>query len=64
MFPVQSAGPVEYTDCISAERYDTKQLDGDALETQSTLSLPSLPGPLWFRVVAPDRVLSMEKKTV
>ena len=26
---------------------------------QSTLSLPSLPGPLWSGVVAPDRVLSM-----
>ena len=25
----------------------------------STLSLPSLPGPLWPGVVAPDRVLSM-----
>ena len=26
---------------------------------QSTPSLPSFPGPLWLRVVAPDRVLSM-----
>ena len=26
---------------------------------RSTLSLPSLPGPLWPGVVAPDRVLSM-----
>ena len=26
---------------------------------QSTTSLPSLPGPLWLGVVAPDRVLSM-----
>ena len=26
---------------------------------QSTSSLPSLPGPLWPGVVAPDRVLSM-----
>ena len=26
---------------------------------QSTPPLPSLPGPLWLRVVAPDRVLSM-----
>ena len=26
---------------------------------QSTPSLPSLPGPLWPGVVAPDRVLSM-----
>ena len=27
----------------------------------STPSLPSLPGPLWPGVVAPDRVLSMGK---
>ena len=26
---------------------------------QSTLLLPSLPGPLWAKVLAPDRVLSM-----
>ena len=26
---------------------------------QSTPSLPLLPGPLWFGVVAPDRVLSI-----
>ena len=28
-------------------------------EMRSTPSLPSLPGPLWPRVVAPDRVISM-----
>ena len=45
--------------------YETKQSDGEVpavLELwgmQSTPSLPSLPGPLWPRVVAPDRVLSM-----
>ena len=59
----QSAGTVEYTDCISAEGldsphnkcpgYDTKQSDGEVpvmLELwgmQSTPSLPSLSGPLW-----------------
>ena len=59
----QSVGAVEYTDCTSG--YDTKQSDGEipaVLELwgmQSTPSLPSLPGPLWPRVVAPDRVLSM-----
>ena len=37
--------------------YDTKS-DGVALETWSTLSLPSPPRPLWPEVVAPDRVLS------
>ena len=71
----QSAGAVEYTDCFSAEgmtptpnecpRYDTKQSDGEVpgvLErwgVQSTPSLPSLPGPLWVGVLAPDRALSM-----
>ena len=31
----------------------------DLRGTQSTSLLPSLPGPLWLVVVAPDRVLSM-----
>ena len=67
-------GAVEYTNCISAEGldspneypgYDTKQFYGEApvmLELwgmQSTPLLPSLPGPLWPGVVAPDRALSM-----
>ena len=45
--------------------YDTKQSDGEVpamLELwgmRSTSSLPSLPGPLWPGVVAPDRALSM-----
>ena len=70
------AGAVEYTDCISAEGtptnscpgYDTKQSDGEVpvmLELwgmQSTLSLPLLQGPLWPRVLALDRVLSMGQK--
>ena len=71
----QSAGAVEYTDCFSAEGsdptpnecpvYDTKQSDGEVpaiLELWgmwNTPSLPSLPGPLWHGVVAPDRALSM-----
>ena len=66
----QLAGAVEYTDCISAERYeypgyDIKKSDGEApvmLElwgVQSTPLLPSLPGPLWFGMVALDKVLSM-----
>ena len=68
----QSAEAIEYTDYISAEgqdppqrvsRYDTKQSDAEApvmLELwgmRSTPSLLSLPGPLWRRVVAPNRVL-------
>ena len=60
-------GAVEYTDCTSNKcpGYDTKQSDGEVpamLELwgmQSTPSLPSLPGPLWPGVVAPDRALSM-----
>ena len=45
--------------------YDTKQSDGEVpamLELwgmRRTPSLPSLPGPLWPGVVAPDRALSM-----
>ena len=45
--------------------YDTKQSDGEVpagLELwgmRGTPSLPSLPGPLWPGVVAPDRALSM-----
>ena len=72
----QPAGAPEYTDCISAKvwdspnecpGYDTKQSDGEAsviLELWgiwSTLSLPSVLGPLWPRVVASDRVLSMDQ---
>ena len=71
----QSVGTIEYTDYISAEGqdthlnecsvYDIKQSDGEIpvmlklWGLQCTLSLPSLPGPLWPGVVAPDRVLSM-----
>ena len=67
----QSAGTVEYTDCFSGEGYDpspnecpgydTKQSDGEVpamLELwgmQSTPLLPSLLGPLWHGVVAPDK---------
>ena len=45
--------------------YDTKQSDGEVpvmlelWEMRNTPSLPSLPGPLWPEVVAPDRVLPM-----
>ena len=68
MYIAQSAGAVEYTDCISADeypKYDTKQSDVEVpvlLELWvigNATSLPSLPGPLWPGVVAPDRVLSM-----
>ena len=50
---------------IERPGYDTKQSDGEVpvmLELWgmwSTPSLPSLPGPLWPGVVAPDMVLSM-----
>ena len=45
--------------------YDTKQSDGEVpvvlelWEMRSTPSLPLLLGPLWPRMVAPDRALSM-----
>ena len=39
--------------------YDTKQAEGKVPGMWSIPSLLSLPGLLWPRVVAPDRVLSM-----
>ena len=66
------AWAVEYTDCTSAEGYDspnkcrgydTKQYDSkvsvmlELWEMHSTPLLPSLPSPLWPGEVAPDRVL-------
>ena len=44
--------------------YDIKQSDGEAPVLEfwrmwSTPLLPLFPDPLWPRVVAPDRVLSM-----
>ena len=63
----QSTRAAEYTDCKECSGYDTKQSDGEApliLELwgmQSAPSLPSLSGPLWPRVVALDRVLSMDQ---
>ena len=68
------AGVIEFTDCFSAKEldspneypgYDMKQSDGEVpimLELWgmwSTSSVLLLPGLLWSRVVAPDRVLSM-----
>ena len=67
-----STGVVEYTNCFSGRGktspqrvswFDIKQSDGEVLVTlenwrvQNTSSLPLFPGPLWPRVVAPDRVL-------
>ena len=45
-------------------RYDIKSSDGETLALDiwgmwSTPSLSSFPGPLWLRVLAPDRALSM-----
>ena len=45
--------------------YDTKQSNGEAQvmlklwEMRTTHLLPSLPGPLWPGMLAPNRVLSM-----
>ena len=67
-------GAVDYNDCTSADGsppsnecpgYDTKQSDGEVSAVlklwriQSTPSLPLLPGPLWPRMVASDRAISM-----
>ena len=49
---------------------NTKQSDGKALVMlelwgmRSTPSLPSLPGPLWPRVVAPDSLIYWSNRTV
>ena len=43
-------------------RYDTKQSDGEVpviLVLWGIRNTLSLPGPIWSRVVAPDRALSM-----
>ena len=73
----QLAGAAEYTECISAEGqdspnecpgHDTKQSDSEASVMRelwgmlNTSSPPSLPGPLWPRVVTPDRVLSVDQR--
>ena len=67
----QSAGTVEYADCGAVKlpqkcpRYNTKQSDGEVpvmLERWgrwSTPSLPALPDPLWPRVMAPEKDISM-----
>ena len=66
----QSAGAVEYTNWRKTSSqwvswYDTKQSDCEApimlklWGNQNTQSLPSLSGPLWPRVAAPDKVISM-----
>ena len=59
--PLQKGkSPTQQVSC-----YDTKQSDGEVpvmLELWGMLStplLPSLPGPLWLGLVAPDRALSM-----
>ena len=72
----QSAGAVEYSDWTFVEGYDSpnecpgyysNQSDDkvpvmlELWRIRSTLSLSSLPGPLWPGVVAPDRVLSMDQ---
>ena len=69
----QSAGAAEYTERgktpphNECHGYDTKQSDNEApvmldlWGMRSISSLPSLPGPLWPGVVAPDRALSMSQ---
>ena len=61
----QSAGAVEYIDCISKSVLDMTLNNKEASimlelwEMQSTPLLPSLPGPLRPGVVVPHKVLSM-----
>ena len=60
----QSTGAVEFTDCNKCLVYDTKKSDDEVMVLEiwgmwSTLLLPLLPSPLWPRVVALDRILSM-----
>ena len=70
----KSIGAVEIIECFPAERksspnecpdYDTKQFNGEfpvrleILGMQSTRALQSLPGPLWYLVVAPKTALRM-----
>ena len=64
----QSTGASEYTDCFSyneCRRSDTKKSNGESpvmlglWRIRSTPLLLSLPGSLWPRLVAPDKVLFM-----
>ena len=57
--------PLLHQECAG---YDIKQSDGEFPVMQklwgmhNSPTLPSLPGPLWPRVVAPDSVLSMGQR--
>ena len=62
----QSTGAVEYTHRIpktpsnECPIYDTKYSNGEFPVMRELWGmLPSLPGPVWAGVVAPDRVLAM-----
>ena len=73
--PAESAGAVEYTDCIFAEGLDHPPMSVLAMilnnlmvrfqscwclgEYRLPFLLPSLPGSFWFGVVAPEIILSM-----
>ena len=68
MYIVQSTGALEYTGARTPNEspgYDITLSNDEVLVTlelwgmRSTPSLPSLPGPHWLGVVAPDRVLSI-----
>ena len=71
--PGKLAGAVEYTDCIWLHKechgYDTKQSDVETSILElwwmwTTRLLPLLPGSLWPRTVAPDRILSIDQINV
>ena len=70
VYLAQSAGTIEYTNCISAEGktppisvldITLSNLMVRLWRMLSTPLLPSHPDPPWPKVLAPDRVLSMGK---
>ena len=67
-----AGGAVEYTDCICAEGQDSPPMSVPDMTRNNVMALvleswgiwnipplPLFPGPLWPRVVAPDRVLPL-----
>ena len=57
----QPAGPVEYTNSLSAEGYDVKQSDGEVRVMLELRGNTITPRSNLARVVASDRILSMNQ---
>ena len=53
--------PPPHNDCPTKQSDGETQVKLELWGVRSTPSLPLLPGPLWPRVVAPDKVLSMDQ---